>query len=157
MASILHVRRFRPMPPADFCRARAHHCGAVCPPHGPPPGAPAAVGLGAGWRPRCHQQDAAAVGAGLELPWSTWPVEGHINRLKYHKRQIFGRASRALLRKRVQYRPGRGGSDYQDFAWANSTSLLTPWPLRRPVRWRPPYYARTNALPPCLSAVSVYP
>jgi transposase len=65
---------------------------------------------------RSMQQDAAAVGAGLELPWSTGPVEGHINRLKYLKRQMFGRASLALLRKRVQYRPKVGGSDHQERA-----------------------------------------
>ena len=33
-------------------------------------------------------------------------VEGHINRLKYLNRQMFGRASLAILRKRLRYRPG---------------------------------------------------
>lgn len=46
-------------------------------------------------------QDLAAVRAALTLPWSTRPVEGHINRLKTLKRQMYGRASFALLRQRL--------------------------------------------------------
>jgi transposase len=38
------------------------------------------------------QQDKAAVFAGLTLPWSTGPVEGHVNRLKLSKRSMYGRA-----------------------------------------------------------------
>jgi hypothetical protein len=38
------------------------------------------------------QQDKAAVLAGLTLPWSTGPVEGHVNRLKLMKRSMYGRA-----------------------------------------------------------------
>ena len=38
------------------------------------------------------QQDKAAVLAGLTLPWSTGPVEGHVNRLKLLKRSMYGRA-----------------------------------------------------------------
>jgi transposase len=45
-------------------------------------------------------EDYAAVKAGITLPWSTSPVEGHINRLKMLKRQMFGRAHLALLRRR---------------------------------------------------------
>jgi transposase len=41
------------------------------------------------------------VRASLELPWSTSPVEGQINRLKTIKRQMHGRAGFALLRRRV--------------------------------------------------------
>lgn len=37
-------------------------------------------------------EDYAAVKAGVTLPWSSSPVEGHINRLKMLKRQMFGRA-----------------------------------------------------------------
>jgi transposase len=37
-------------------------------------------------------EDHDAVKAGVTLPWSTGPVEGHINRLKMLKRQMFGRA-----------------------------------------------------------------
>jgi transposase len=41
-----------------------------------------------------------AVAAGLRLPWSNGPVEGHINRLKMLKRQMFGRANIDLLSRR---------------------------------------------------------
>ncbi len=37
----------------------------------------------------------------LCLPWSNGQVEGHINKLKTVKRQMYGRASFALLRKRL--------------------------------------------------------
>ncbi|WP_260256154.1 transposase [Streptomyces sp. 840.1] len=37
----------------------------------------------------------------LTLPWSSGVVEGHVNRIKMLKRQMFGRAGFALLRKRV--------------------------------------------------------
>jgi transposase len=36
------------------------------------------------------QRDSAAVHAALRLPWSTGPVEGHINRLKLIKRNGYG-------------------------------------------------------------------
>lgn len=53
------------------------------------------------------RQDFAAVKNALRLPWSNGPVEGHINRLKFIKRMMFGRANFDLLRKRVLYRcPG---------------------------------------------------
>ncbi len=45
-------------------------------------------------------EDYAAVKAGVTLPWSTGPVEGHINRLKMLKRQMFGRAHLDLLSRR---------------------------------------------------------
>jgi transposase len=41
-----------------------------------------------------------AVKAGITLPWSNGPVEGHINRLKMLKRQMFGRAKFDLLQQR---------------------------------------------------------
>jgi transposase len=47
------------------------------------------------------RDDYEAVKAGVTLPWSTAPVEGHINRLKMLKRQMFGRANIDLLRHRV--------------------------------------------------------
>ncbi len=47
------------------------------------------------------QEDLTAVTAGLTLPWSNGPVEGHINRLKLLKRQGYGRAGVGLLRQRV--------------------------------------------------------
>ena len=45
-------------------------------------------------------EDYAAVRAGVTLPWSTGPVEGHINRLKMLKRHMFGRAHLDLLSRR---------------------------------------------------------
>jgi len=47
------------------------------------------------------QADRAAVVNGLELPWSTGPVEGTVTRVKLLKRQGYGRASTRLLRRRV--------------------------------------------------------
>ncbi len=47
------------------------------------------------------QRDYAAVKAALALEWSNGPVEGHVNRLKFVKRQMFGRAKFDLLRLRV--------------------------------------------------------
>jgi transposase len=50
-------------------------------------------------------EDYAAVKAGVTLPWSTSPVEGHINRLKMLKRQMFGRARLDLLSCRFVLAP----------------------------------------------------
>jgi transposase len=46
-------------------------------------------------------RDQTAVEAALKEPWSNGPVEGHINRLKTIKRQMYGRVGLALLRARV--------------------------------------------------------
>lgn len=57
--------------------------------------------------PRLHnfaaglQRDLPAVTAGLTLRWNSGAVEGHVNRIKMLKRQMFGRAGFRLLRKRV--------------------------------------------------------
>ncbi|MDV5142857.1 ISL3 family transposase [Streptomyces sp. SBC-4] len=45
-------------------------------------------------------RDRDAVIAGLTLPWNSGVVEGHVNRIKMLKRQMFGRAGFDLLRKR---------------------------------------------------------
>jgi len=51
--------------------------------------------------------DLAAVRNALRLSWSNGQTEGQINRLKFIKRQMYGRAKLDLLRKRVLYRaPG---------------------------------------------------
>ncbi len=50
-------------------------------------------------------EDYEAVKAGMTLPWSTSPVEGHINRLKMVKRQMFGRARLDLLSRRFLLAP----------------------------------------------------
>jgi transposase len=47
------------------------------------------------------RRDQPAVTAGLTLPHSSGKVEGNVNRLKAIKRQMYGRASLDLLRKRV--------------------------------------------------------
>jgi transposase len=47
------------------------------------------------------ERDRAAVVAGLTQEWSSGPVEGHVNRVKLIKRQMFGRATLDLLRQRV--------------------------------------------------------
>ncbi|HEX9356123.1 MAG TPA: transposase [Streptosporangiaceae bacterium] len=47
------------------------------------------------------KRDHAAVVNGLTLPYSSGLVEGHVNRIKMLKRQMYGRAGFALLRKRV--------------------------------------------------------
>ena len=49
--------------------------------------------------------DYQAVKAGVTLPWSSGPVEGHINRLKMLKRQMFGRAHLDLLGHRFLRTP----------------------------------------------------
>ena len=52
--------------------------------------------------------DYDAVKAGLTVPWSNGPVEGHITRLKLLKRQMVGRASLALLQQRFVLAPRQG-------------------------------------------------
>ncbi|WP_372443902.1 hypothetical protein [Streptomyces adelaidensis] len=65
------------------------------------------AGLAGDDQPRLHtlaagiDRDRDAVIAGLTLPWNSGVVEGHVNRIKMLKRQMFGHAGFALLRKRV--------------------------------------------------------
>jgi transposase len=47
------------------------------------------------------RRDDAAVRAACSLPWSNGTTEGHVNRLKFLKRQMFGRAHLDLLRVKV--------------------------------------------------------
>ena len=47
------------------------------------------------------KRDHDAVLNGLTMPWNSGVVEGNVNRLKMIKRQMYGRASFELLRKRV--------------------------------------------------------
>jgi transposase len=51
------------------------------------------------------RRDEAAVLAAVTQPWSNGPVEGHVNRLKTIKRQMYGRAGFVLLRARVVRAP----------------------------------------------------
>ena len=48
------------------------------------------------------REDESAVAAALTERWSNGPVEGHVNRLKFIKRSMFGRAGWRLLRARVK-------------------------------------------------------
>ena len=50
------------------------------------------------------KKDLAAVSAALTLRWNNGSSEGHINRLKMVKRQMYGRANFDLLRKRFLYK-----------------------------------------------------
>lgn len=47
------------------------------------------------------RRDISAIQASLDLPWTTSPVEGQVNRLKMLKRTMYGRAGFQLLRARV--------------------------------------------------------
>lgn len=47
------------------------------------------------------RRDQDAVTAGLSMRWSSGVVEGHVNRIKMLKRQMFGRAKPDLSRKRI--------------------------------------------------------
>ena len=47
------------------------------------------------------RRDEAAVRAAVELTWSNGQTEGQVNKLKMLKRQMYGRASVALLRQRM--------------------------------------------------------
>ena len=51
------------------------------------------------------RNDQQAVTNGLTLPYSSGKVEGTVNKIKTIKRQMYGRASFALLRKRVILHP----------------------------------------------------
>lgn len=49
--------------------------------------------------------DLRAVRAAVERPWSNGQTEGHVNRLKFVKRSMYGRAGFDLLRERVVNAP----------------------------------------------------
>ena len=49
------------------------------------------------------RRDISATQAALDLPWTTSPVEGQVNRLKMLKRTMYGRAGFQLVRARVLY------------------------------------------------------
>ena len=51
------------------------------------------------------RRDQQAVTAGLALPYHSGAMEGNVNKIKMIKRQMYGRASFALLRKRVIFHP----------------------------------------------------
>lgn len=47
------------------------------------------------------KRDEAAVYEAIRQPWSNGATEGHVNRLKFLKRQMYGRANFDLLRLKV--------------------------------------------------------
>jgi transposase len=59
------------------------------------------------------RDDYEAVKAGVTRPWSNGPVEGHLNRLKLVKRQMFGRAHLDLLSRRFLLAPRHTQGDAQ--------------------------------------------
>jgi transposase len=87
------------------------------------------------------QQDKAAVLAGLTLPWSNGPLEGHINRLKLIKRSMYGRAKLPLLRQRVLHhsknaKEGKGKRSHVQKHIKKSSTLapaLSPKPFAVPL------------------------
>jgi len=56
-------------------------------------------------------RDRAAILAGLSLPWSNGPVEGHVNRLKLIKRSMYNRAQFDLLQLRVLHQRKMSASE----------------------------------------------
>jgi hypothetical protein len=83
--------------------------------------------------------DQDAVTSGLSLPWSSGAVEGHVNRIKMLKRQMYGRASPDLLRRRVLLAdlPERGSHGNCARARIRPSLTLTSIPL-----WFRSYHAR---------------
>jgi len=51
------------------------------------------------------ERDYDAVRAGLTYHWSQGPVEGTVNKIKTHKRLMYGRASFTLLRQKLLHLP----------------------------------------------------
>ncbi len=56
------------------------------------------------------ERDYDAVKAGLTLVWSQGPVEGAVNKIKTHKRLMYGRASFPLLRQKMLHQVNQRGS-----------------------------------------------
>ncbi|WP_428981590.1 transposase [Nonomuraea composti] len=71
--------------------------------------------------------DHDAVVAGLTLPYSNGPAEGVINKIKLLKRQMYGRAGLALLRKRILLASARNGALPRK-SWQSPWSDTPAWP-----------------------------
>ncbi len=50
---------------------------------------------------RVLSEDIEAVESGINMVWSNGAIEGQVNKIKSIKRQMYGRASFELLRKKV--------------------------------------------------------
>ena len=87
------------------------------------------------------QADYAAVQAGLTEIWSQGQVEGQVQRLKVLKRQMYGRASFALLRQRVLERVEK----------VQNKAIL------RPLAWCVVWHAASRSAARCAGAPVVAP
>ncbi len=86
--------------------------------------------------------DLSALRAAFESPWCSGHVEGQINRLKFLKRQVYGRAKLDLLRARVLH-PNSGRSRHTRCARPNFASLTgADWHFRNP--WPNPSSSRST-------------
>jgi hypothetical protein len=74
------------------------------------------------------RRDQDAVTAGLTLRWSSGAVEGHVNRIKMLKRQMYGRANPDLLRRRVLLATNDQGTRHGNYARAHIGPPLTSGP-----------------------------
>jgi hypothetical protein len=86
---------------------------------------------------RTLRQDLGAVEGAVREPWSNGPVEGHINRLKTLRRQMYGRAGVELLRARTL-----------PFAGAHRVPITQTIRLTSGVRGGNESVARTTTLTP---------
>ena len=75
-------------------------------------------------------QDKAAVLAGLTLPWSNGPTEGHVNRLKLIKRSMYGRAKLPQLASPCTSYGQQGAFSRSHPCWI-VTCLASPRPESR--------------------------
>ena len=85
-------------------------------------------------------EDYNAVKAGVTVAWSNGPVEGHLNRLKMLKRQMFGRAHLDLLSRRfvLAQRRERARAPYAEAAAAARAPPAAVHPLHQKwVRTKP--------------------
>ena len=98
-------------------------------------------------------EDYDAVKAGVTVPWSNGPVEGHINRLKMLKRQMFGRAHLDLLNCCFLLAPRRAARSQA------ATEARAPPPALHPLhqKWlRTGFMCQMTVFPPLsLSYVAV--
>ena len=82
---------------------------------------------------KSFRRDLDAINAGLTLPWSTGPVEGHINRLKLVKCQMFGRAKLDLLTSRFLAVPPL--APHKEIRCTETKTFL-PKPVRQQFQYR---------------------
>jgi hypothetical protein len=68
------------------------------------------------------RKDWAAVTAGLTLPYSSGPAEGHVNRIEMIKRQMYGRATRPAVQAG---RDGHRGHEPDHHCIAHSAVIIS--------------------------------